>query len=450
MTYLIDETHDAGLTSWIDSANGLETDFPPQNLPFCAFQTTENESRIGIGVGDQILDLRVLISVGVLPESFGVAVQGTRLNGLMSLSTAQRRDLRKRISNVVTDSKSIVAADAGLRKRALIPQSAVVFHLPAVIGDYSDFYASLFHATNVGSMFRPDNALLPNYKHIPIGYHGRASSIVISGTDVTRPSGQLSPATDGGSPTFGQCQMLDYELEVGFWIGQGNRLGDSIPLDRAEEHLFGVGLVNDWSARDMQKWEYQPLGPFLAKNFATSVSPWVVSMEALAPFRGPAFQRPTTDPQPLPYLTAKNNETSGGIVIELEVLLASEKMRTQRLEPIRMSCSTFANMYWTAAQMLTHHASNGCNLQPGDLIGSGTVSGPERTSRGCMLELTWNGEYGKPVPGNQRTPLELPTGEKRTFLVDGDEITFRGSCQREGFRRIGFGECRGVILPAKS
>jgi fumarylacetoacetase len=316
---------------------------------------------------------------------------------------------------------------------------------PVEVGDYTDFYASLYHATNVGSMFRPDNPLLPNWKHLPIGYHGRASSLVVSDTEVVRPSGQLPPTVEGEAPGFGPCRQLDYELEVGAYIAGGNRLGQPIPLDQAEEALFGISLVNDWSARDLQRWEYQPLGPFLAKSFATTVGPWVVSMEALAPFRGPAFPRDPSDPRPLPYLDDPANQSLGGIQLDLEVYLQSAQMQEQSLPPVRLTAVSFANMYWTLAQMLTHHASNGCNLRPGDLIASGTVSGPTRESRGCLLELTWDGEYGRPVPGAQRTALTLPSGEQRLFLADGDEITLRGRCQRAGFRTIGLGLCRGRI-----
>jgi fumarylacetoacetase len=306
--------------------------------------------------------------------------------------------------------------------------------VPAAVGDYTDFYASIHHATNVGSMFRPDNPLLPNYKYVPIGYHGRASSIVASGSQVVRPSGQAKGDADA-EPTFGPSRRLDYELEVGVFIGSGNRLGHSIPLAVAEERMFGLCLVNDWSARDLQSWEYQPLGPFLAKNFATTVSPWVVTMDALAPFRAPAFTRANGDPRPLPYLDSPANEAEGGIDVQLEVWIRSERMRQERVDPVRLSRVRFTEMYWTLAQLVTHHASNGCNLTPGDLIASGTVSGAARDSRGCLLELAWRGAE----------PVTLPTGEERRFLEDGDEVIFRGFCEREGFARIGFGECRGTV-----
>jgi fumarylacetoacetase len=306
--------------------------------------------------------------------------------------------------------------------------------LPAEVGDYTDFYASVFHATNVGKMLRPDNPLLPNYKWVPIGYHGRASSLVVSGTPVARPQGQTEP-TDGGEPRFGPSRSLDYELEVGAFLGPGNALGQPIPLAEAEGQLFGLCLLNDWSARDLQKWEYQPLGPFLAKSFATSISPWVVTLEALAPFRVAAFARAADDPQPLPYLSDEDDRAHGGIDLHLEVLLSSAAMRERGLPPLSLSRSNLRDVYWTFAQMVAHHSSNGCNLRPGDLIASGTVSGPAKENRGSLIELTWRGTE----------PLTLPSGEPRRFLETGDEVILRGHCRREGYARIGFGECRGVV-----
>jgi len=310
-------------------------------------------------------------------------------------------------------------------------------HLPAVIGDYTDFYASIYHATNVGKLFRPDNPLLPNYKYVPIGYHGRASSIVASGTELRRPNGQTK-AADADHPVFGPSRSLDYELEVGFFVGAGNTRGETIPINSAEKHIFGLCLLNDWSARDIQAWEYQPLGPFLAKNFATTVSPWIVTMEALEPFRVSAFEREQSDPEPLPYLSSEADHKRGGINLALEVWLSSRRMREAKLSPIRLSKGNARDLYWTLAQMLTHHASNGCNLQPGDLLGTGTVSGSTKDSVGSLLEMTRRGAE----------PIQLPSGELRKFLEDGDEILFRGYCEREGHPRIGFGECRGIILPA--
>jgi fumarylacetoacetase len=317
----------------------------------------------------------------------------------------------------------------------LVDRSEAEMLLPAAVGDYTDFYASVFHATNVGRMMRPDNPLLPNYKYIPIGYHGRASSLVVSGTPVSRPAGQTEPKEPGGAPAFGPSRSLDYELEVGAFVAEGNPRGRPIPLAEADRHLFGLVLVNDWSARDVQKWEYQPLGPFLAKSFATSVSPWVVTREALAPFRVPAFVRPPGDPAPLPYLLDERDRAAGGFDLRLEVLLSTPTMRERGLPPALLSESNLRVLYWTLAQMLAHHTSNGCTLRPGDLLASGTVSGPEKNQRGCLLELTWRGAE----------PVELPSGETRRFLEDGDEVILRGRCEREGFVRIGFGECRGVI-----
>jgi fumarylacetoacetase len=321
---------------------------------------------------------------------------------------------------------------------SLVPSADLELIVPFYnIHDYTDFYCSIYHATNVGSMFRPDNPLLPNYKYVPIGYHGRASSIVISGTDIRRPKGQ-NRTDQEAPPVFIPCKNLDYEMEVGFFVGQGNELGTSIPIGEAEKHIFGLCLVNDWSARDIQAWEYQPLGPFLAKNFATTISPFVVTMEALAPFRTKAFEREPGDPAPLGYLADDINERFGGIDINLEVFIQTEKMRNENVGPFLLSKSNMKDLYWTIGQMLTHHASGGCNLQTGDLIATGTISGKEKSERGSMLELSWRGTE----------PIQLPSGETRRFLEDGDEIIMKGYCEREGFRRIGFGECRGRILPA--
>ena len=308
-----------------------------------------------------------------------------------------------------------------------------------MIGDYTDFYASIYHATNVGSMFRPDNPLLPNYQWVPIGYHGRSSSILASGSDIRRPAGQIH---DGQSarPSFVPSRRLDYELEVGFFVGQGNNLGHPIPIEDAGKHIFGLCLVNDWSARDIQRWEYQPLGPFLSKSFATSISPWIVTTEALEPYRTTAFKRPESDPEPLPYLFSRGDVERGGFDLCLEVFLSSRRMREEGIEPVRLSRSNLKDLYWTAAQMVAHHTSNGCNLRIGDLLASGTVSGPGKESLGCLLELTRSGTQ----------PVALPGGESRNFLQDGDEVVFRGYCERPGFARIGLGECRGIVLPALS
>lgn len=424
MTFEINETHDANLKSWIESANSADTDFPLQNLPVCKY-IYGNELKIGIAIGDFLLDFE--------PYYNSFLLEGAeKINLELAASHRVRNKLIKDLGADASDSTKNLIRDYFLHRI-----SACEFVAPFEIGDYTDFYCSIFHATNVGAMFRPDNPLLPNYKWIPIGYHGRASSIVISGTDITRPKGQ-NRADAEQPPVFVPCKNLDYEMEVGFFVGKGNELGNSIPISEAENHIFGLCLVNDWSARDIQAWEYQPLGPFLAKNFATTISPFVVTMEALAPFRTSAFERDTDDPQPLDYLFGEENQRSGGIDLNLEVYIQTEKMRAENIEPHLLSRSNMKDLYWTIAQMLTHHASNGCNLQAGDLMATGTVSGREKTERGCLLELTWRG----------KEPVELPGGETRRFLEDGDEIIMKAFCEREGFRRIGFGTCRGRILPA--
>jgi fumarylacetoacetase len=460
MPYPIDETHDPKLESWVDSANDPNTDFPIQNLPLCVFVHPEHEAEVvGVRIGDMVVDLGSLYEAGFLGSDgredveLVTAIDEPYVNALGMLSTAQRAVIRRGAQRFLRADGSPGGQKARrARDNALFPAAEVEIALPLATRDYTDFYASIYHATNVGSMFRPDNPLLPNYKHIPIGYHGRASSIVPSGTPVRRPVGQQAPAEDGGTPGFGPCKMLDYEMEMGAIIGRGNELGEPISIADAEDHLLGLCILNDWSARDLQKWEYQPLGPFLAKNFASTVSPYIVTMEALAPFRCPAFDRPPGDPQPLAYMSSEANRTAGGFDITLEVHLATAQMRNKGIAPVRISKGNFRDMYWTLAQMVAHHTVNGCNLQPGDLLGSGTVSGTARDSRGSLLELTWDGDpFASPpvlVPGTQRTPLKMPTGEERKFLQDGDEVIMKAYCEREGFRRIGFGECRGVITPA--
>jgi len=442
----IDHTHSRDLKSWVESANHQDSDFPIQNLPYCRFDTDDDSPRIGVGIGDQILDLSAIAEL--FPEDLQDAVSSFSLERVMELAVDKRITLRHRISQLLSEGCDDLQGNAELRNRSLLAQSAVTFMIPSRVRDYTDFYASVFHATNVGSMFRPDNPLLPNYKHIPIGYHGRASSLVISGTPVKRPHGQLSPVEPDAAPQRQPCKMLDYEMELGFFVGPGNELGDTISIDQAEDHLFGMCLVNDWSARDIQKWEYQPLGPFLAKSFATSISPWVITMEALAPFRCSTFDRPDGDPAPQDYLSLESNEKQGGVDVRLEVALTTAKMRQENHPPHVLSRGNFRDMYWTLAQMLTHHSSNGCNLQPGDLMASGTVSNRDKDSRGCLLELTWDGTLDKPVPGTQRTAIELASGEQRVFLADEDQIIMTGYCDHPDFRRIGFGACRGTILPA--
>jgi fumarylacetoacetase len=459
MPYEINETHDPKLESWVDSANDPETDFPIQNLPLCMWDDTGSlDYHLGVLIGDSVFSLtQVSKRDEVLLGSFGRRLEsgaGDPKNALADFDPQTRSELRSRLVDLLRSDSPHASDLSGM----ITQKSQVQFVSVFEPRDYTDFYASLFHATNVGSMFRPDNPILPNYKHIPIAYHGRASTIVPSGRDIRRPCGQILPGATiaDGDPVFGPCKLLDYELEVGFFVGRGNGDDDGnvhpISIEEAEDHILGMCLVNDWSARDMQKWEYQPLGPFLAKSFATTISPYIVTMEALAPFRTPAFARDPGDPSPLPYLTSERNTSMGGVDITLEVYLQSAQMRERSLSPIRLSRGGFKDMYWTIGQMLTHHASNGCLMQPGDLLASGTVSGPSRGERGCLLELTWDGDpFATPpvvVPGSQRTPIELPTGETRKFLADGDEIIIKGFCEREGFRRIGFGECCGRITPA--
>jgi len=447
----IDETHDPSLTSWVDSANEPAADFPVQNLPFGRFHrvgVAADASYIGVAIGDHVLDIAACARAGLLSEFDSAVLTAHSLNALLGWPVERRVALRRAISRLLIDAPGPLRDDARLRTSVVRPQSEIQLMVPCQIGNYSDFYASIYHATNVGSMFRPTNPLLPNYRHIPIGYHGRASSVVVSGTPVRRPEGQTEPPAEGQPPRFGPTQQLDYELEIGAFVSVGNPLGEPIGIDQAEDYLFGVVLVNDWSARDIQRWEYQPLGPFLAKSFATTVSPWVITMEALAPFRVPPDARAADDPPVLAYLAGAANQSAGAIDLELEVLVESHDMRERKMAPLRLSTGNLRHLYWTLAQMVTHHASNGCNLLPGDLIASGTVSGPQRDSRGCLLELTWDGEFGRPVPGSQRTPIVLPTGEQRLFLADGDEVTLRGRCRAEGRRPIGLGQCRGRIEPA--
>ena len=419
----LNETHDLKLRSWVASANVAGCDFPIQNLPFGTFSRgLRHEPRVGVAIGDRILDLRLakLIDTG-------------DMNKLMAATPEKRATLRALISRGLAQGSARQAEWEG----ALVRQSAVTMQVPCRIGDYTDFYTSVHHATTVGKQFRPDNPLLPNYKWVPIGYHGRASSIIVSGQPFRRPQGQLK-APDAEMPSLGPSQRLDYELELGWFIGQGNALGEPIGIGDAERHLFGVALFNDWSARDIQGWEYQPLGPFLSKNFASTLSPWIVTLEALAPFRAP-FERPAGDPQPLPYLDSSAHRAQGAFDITLEVLLQTAKMREAGAAAVRLSRgNTLQAAYWTPAQLVAHHTVNGCNLQPGDLLGSGTLSGPAPDQAGSLMELTSGGKQ----------PLTLPNGERRSFLEDGDTLTLRGWCEREGAARIGLGEVSGTVLPA--
>ncbi|NOT64126.1 MAG: fumarylacetoacetase [Acidobacteria bacterium] len=439
MKPILDETHDLERESWVESANDPDADFPIQNLPLGLFSADEDEMpAIGVAIGNQILNLSELSELlwSENPDDpIADALSWESLEMVLLLDAEQRTDLRHRLNELLRVDFTGRVRDVA--EGCLIPMEDVTMLTPHPIENYTDFYASLHHATNVGKLFRPDQPLLPNYKWMPIGYHGRASSIVIRGTNLWRPCGQTR-AEGASAPTFGPTKVLDYELELGCFIGDPNPWGERINIEDAEKHIFGFCLLNDWSARDIQRWEYQPLGPFLAKSFATTISPWIVTLEALAPFRTAAFQRAADDPQPLPYLDAPNDRAFGGFNFTVEASLLTSQMRAQHLPPHRLCLSNAQELYWTFAQMLTHHTSNGCNLRSGDLIGSGTVSGATPDALGCLLELTQRGAH----------PIKLPTGEERRFLEDGDEIILRGWCEREGFRRIGFGECRGTILPA--
>ncbi|MEM7353711.1 MAG: fumarylacetoacetase [Acidobacteriota bacterium] len=440
MTHALNKTHDPALRSWVASANEPGSDFPIQNLPFGVFRPSDGSraARVGVAIGDQILDVAACHELGLLSgqaAEAAAACDQPSLNALMALGAASWSALRAALSELLSEGSS----QREKASQALVAMDEAAMQMPAEVGDYTDFYCSIYHATNVGSMFRPDNPLMPNYKHLPIGYHGRSSSVVLSGASVRRPKGQTM-ADGAAAPVYGTSKLLDYELEVGFFVGPGNDVGEVSTVDEAEARLFGFCLVNDWSARDIQKWEYQPLGPFLAKSFLTSISPWVVTTEALAPYRLPAFERAAEDPQPLPHLDSAANRAQGGVDMQLEVYLRTPQMRQQGLEPQRLTSGNFRDMYWTAAQMLAHHCSNGCNMQPGDLLASGTVSGQAKDSRGCLLELTWRGSE----------PVELPGGEVRRFLQDGDEVILRGYCAKEGAARIGFGECHGLVEPAES
>ena len=435
MTVTLNETHDPARRSFVESANTPGNDFPIQNLPFGVFRPAQGHApRVGVAIGDQILDIAAAgpSFTGLAAEAAAQACAESSLNHLMSLGPAASSALRLALSQALSAERG----DSGLRRHLTAMAEAEIL-LPVVIGDFTDFYASVFHATNAGRFFRPDNPLLPNYKYLPVAYHGRSSSVRASGTPVKRPKGQRKPP-DQTVPTYGPSRNMDFELELGMYIGAPSELGETVPVGKAAEHIFGYCLLNDWSARDVQAWEYQPLGPFLGKNFATTVSPWVVTQEALAPFRIPAFTRPPGDPAPLPHLSDAEDRARGGFDITLEAYIATEAMRRAGTPPKRLTQTSFATTYWTFAQMVAHHASNGCNLATGDLIGSGTVSGPEKSSWGSLLELTARG----------REPIELQSGEQRGFIEDGDEIIFRGFAEKSGYPRIGFGECRAVLLPA--
>jgi fumarylacetoacetase len=427
MSTPINATHDATLTSWLDSANDPATDFPIQNLPFGRFRLAgESGWRIGVAIGDQILDLRR-----------AKLIETDDINKLMARPRAEHVHLRGTLSEGLRSGSATQAAFRG----ALVPIASVTMGLPCDIGDYTDFYTSIHHATTVGKQFRPDNPLLPNYKWVPIGYHGRVSSIFPScpgtGHEFRRPVGQTK-APDASEPSVGPSRRMDYELELGAIISRPNAIGEPIPMIAAEQHVFGLALFNDWTARDIQPWEYQPLGPFLSKNFASTLSPWIVTLDALAPFRV-SFTRPDSDPSPLPYLDSAENRAEGALDIQLEVWIQTSKMRAAGHGGDRLMSSNYRDAYWTLAQMVTHHTVNGCNLRAGDLFGSGTLSGPDPNQAGSLLELTRGGTQ----------LITLPNGETRGYLEDGDTVIMRGHCRREGFRGIGFGECRGTVLPAR-
>lgn len=440
--HALDHTHDPAARSWLASANAAGCDFPIQNLPFAVFRPAGEAApfRGGVGIGDQVLDLERLAASGCLS---GLAQEAARagaepqLNALMALGPQAARALRHALFGLLK-----AGAEGGAVERlrgCLVPQAAAQYALPVQVRNYTDFYTSIHHARNVGHMIRPDQPLSPNFQWLPIAYHGRASSVVVSGTDFHRPMGQALPP-GAAAPVFGPCARLDFELEMVAYVGRGNALGERVPLAEAEEHLFGMGLLNDWSARDHQFWEMAPLGPFLGKNFCTSVSPWVVTMDALAPFRVAAVARPAPEPQPLAYLHDARNQQQGGIDVQLAAELETAQHRARGLPGAQITRTSFRHQYWTVAQMLTQHTVGGCNLQSGDLLGTGTISGPAPEEAGAIVELSRGGTQ----------PLTLAgTGEQRRFLEDGDAVVLRGWCEAPGAARIGFGQCRGTVLPAR-
>lgn len=435
--YSLNETHDPNLQSWVNTANDGKTDFPIQNLPFASFRVKGSDDAFscGVAIGNDVLDLKAAANSAAfadLDESILSALAHSKLNPLMALGRNKWSALRLKLSQTLRKG----AAEETVLKSFLHPMETVEFSTPCTIPDYTDFYASVHHATNIGVLFRPDNPLLPNYKWIPIGYHGRSSSIGVSGQTFPRPKGQTK-APDAEAPTFGPCKRLDFELEMGIIVGQGTELGSSLEIDEAEDHVFGMCLFNDWSARDIQAWEYQPLGPFLAKNFASTMSPWLVTMEALAPYRAD-FAHPADDPQPMDYLTSTQNSKKGGLDIKLEVLLHTQAMKSENSPSHSLATSNMKYSYWTVAQMVTHHTVGGCNLQSGDLMATGTMSGPGASEACAMIELTSGG----------KNPISLPNGETRTFLEDGDTVIITGHCERDGAIRIGFGSSVGSIRAA--
>lgn len=435
---LINETHDINLTSWVSSANNAECDFPIQNLPFAEFRTkgTDEAFRGGVAIGDQVIDLAKLSHLNIFTGDAKTALDAaseSTLNTFMGLGQQYWSALRLALSKALREG----AEQQKEIESTLIAQADIEFSLPCRIGDYTDFYTSIYHATAVGSLFRPDNPLLPNYKWVPIGYHGRSSSIDVSGQTFHRPKGQTK-APDAETPSFGPCKRLDYELELGIYLGKGNALGDAIAIENAENHVFGFCVFNDWSARDLQAWEYQPLGPFLAKNFASTVSPWIVTTEALAPYRT-SWTRDENYPQPMEYLESAANREQGAFDIQMDVKIQTKKMRSEGHSPAQVSTSSFKHSYWTVAQMVTHHTVNGCNFMPGDMLGSGTQSGPTHEEAGSLLELSRGG----------KEKITLSNGEQRSFLEDGDNVIMRGWCEKQGYARIGFGSVESTVLPVK-
>ncbi|MDC6383587.1 fumarylacetoacetase [Pseudomonas graminis] len=425
------------LRSWVASAND-HPDFPLQNLPLGVFSRPGFGKRGGVAIGDFILDLQTALEASLFNGAARVAVEAAcrgQLNDFFALGGSSRQALRHELLHLLDEKTLQRERLQAMGDRLLVPMADCQMHMPAQVGDYTDFYVGIHHAMNVGKLFRPDNPLLPNYKYVPIAYHGRASTLGVSGMPVKRPSGQtLKPGAE--APDFGPSKRLDYELEVGVWIGQGNEAGEPVAIGRAGEHIAGFCLLNDWSARDLQAWEYQPLGPFLSKSFATSISPWVVTAEALAPFRAAQPVRPEGDPPPMDYLFDEQDQAGGALDIELEVLLLTARMKEQGIAPQRLSLSNTLNMYWTVAQMVAHHSVNGCKLQAGDLFGTGTLSGPQPGQLGSLLEMTEGGKRA----------VELPNGETRTFLEAGDEVILKARCCKDGEVSIGFGECRGVVI----
>lgn len=432
----LDETHDPDILSWVDEANLQDCLFPLQNLPYAVFRTagTDESFRIGVGIGDKILDLTALGQSDVAPASqlkIPESLYDSTLNRFMAEGKTIWASTRKTLFEVLRRDSPY----DGAIPDCLIDQANAEYALPAAIADYTDFYASIDHATNIGKLFRPDNPLMPNYEWVPIAYHGRSSSIVVSGEPIVRPHGQIKPSFDA-SPRLSASEKLDYEMEVGLFVGVGNQRDVPIPIDKAEDHLFGICLLNDWSARDIQAWEYQPLGPFLGKNFATTISPWIVTMEALAPFR--TSRQSAGGRNILPYLTSEQEGVNLGIDMYLDVSIQSEKMKEEGLSPKQLGVSNFKYSYWTPAQMVAHHTINGCNLNAGDLFGSGTMSGPEAGQTGALIEITQGGKL----------PVEISTEERRSFLEDGDTVFMTAWCEQDGFRKIGFGACDGTIKPA--